>query len=297
MGLFDPPTGDWYSNVGGGGLFGGPVTVPSGRSYMNNSLPSQGLFGVSSPTPFSSQIGPMPQFMGSTTPPRGSGNAMFMGGYGAGGSSGSGSGYDAAAAAAAERERQAALSLLDPSQVLDDPYMQAASAYYRDVLGGSALPYGEKQKNLMYSRASDEIAAAQGAQNLAATRRAASMGLGRGAALDAQLRAAASQAALGRQGARSDIENQATMANTQARQYAASGLGSLAGTRQSLANQLRTQAANLRANTQYRGGAGGTGGTSGTGTSRTYNPALTGVNQRGVYRNLTTGLRSIGGSV
>jgi len=181
-----------------------------------------------------------------------------------------GGGIDARAAALADAERKAALGLLEGGvdDINADPMRQAAAKYYTSVLGGSALPYSNTEKDRLYSTATDEIGAAQNAARMAAERRAASMGLGRGSALASQLRASEGQAALARQGARTGIENTAVMANQAARQAAASGAGGLFGTTQSLMNPLRSQAANIRVNTQFRGGAGG----GGLGTARSGKP-------------------------
>lgn len=196
--------------------------------------------------------------------------------------------FDPYAAGMAEEERRAALAALNRSEVADDPMLAQARMYYNSVLNGN-LPYGEKQKNLMYSRATDEVAASQNAARTAAMQRAGSMGLGRGAALASQMRALESNAALNRQGARSDIENTATMANTAAQQAAAAGLGGLFGTSQSLQNPLRTAEANLRASTQFRSGVGQQAGASRSGgvqDNRTYGTDLRG---RQTVRGSVTG--------
>ena len=202
------------------------------------------------------------------------------GGFGGGFGGGGGEGMDAGARAAAEAERAKALGMLEGrnTELFGSPVSQAMMGALPGMISGADTPFSQSVQNQMFSSRADQIGAAAAAARQRAATTAGAAGLGRGTFYNKALQGVGTQAAGARQEALRDVQMTAVPANYAARQQSMNLGRGVLGTLYGITNPLVQQAASMRFNTQFRGGAGGGGGAGGAGGGvggiGTFNPKV-----------------------
>lgn len=276
--------------------------------FLMSIMPQTGAEGAL-PSPANSGFGDAGLYMDPATgrptvpsniPPIGSWYAPGTTNWGGSGSGwGGGGGGDAAAQAAAAAERAKALGMLEDRSagVFSSPVAQAMTSRLPGMISGTDVPFSQRTQDQMFSSRADQIGAAAAAARQRAAAGAGSAGLGRGLFYNKALQGIQNRASGARQEALRDVQMTAAPMNFAASQQAMNLGRGVLGTLYGITNPLVQQAAGMRFNTQFLGGAGGTGGTpgsaygSGTGTSVRRSPWMGASNFSGLgYRGVGMGI-------